>query len=104
MGSSKKVRGKPAIAGKKPLAICKVSAGYGTDSYNPDTHERTHAMYCHITEIVLNEDYWYVMFNCGGFADSEDEIAAYFDLPWAFGSYIVTAYADGSRDYKEITK
>ena len=78
------------------IAECIASTGYGTDSYDSESGECTHAAYANVDKVILNEAFW---------NNYESILSASlwsdFRLPWGFDSYRLTVTADGTKTFIE---
>lgn len=78
------------------IAECIAQAGYGTSSYDPETHECEHECYASIVEVISNKEYWDQYENMLSEPLNND-----FGLGFNFSYYKLIVYSDGSREAEE---
>ncbi len=82
---------------RHPIAQCIASAGYGTETYDPETGECTYSYYAGVDVVESNAAYWTQYESRCNEALHRD-----FDLPATFENYRLTAWDDGSRTYELV--
>jgi len=82
---------------KKVIAECIATAGYGTDTYDPETYECHHACYACVDDVILNEEYWKQYDPYGSNKLNDD-----FDLGFNFDKWHLIVYEDGTTKKEEV--
>ena len=79
------------------IAECIVEAGYGTESYDPDSGECYHQSYASMVEVVSNPAYWKQYEEAMSTPLNHD-----FGLGFNFLTYRLRVYADGTREAEKV--
>jgi hypothetical protein len=79
------------------IAECIADAGYGTDSYDPETSECTHSSYASIHEVISNPEYWKQYEEMLSEPLNRD-----FALGFNFDRFRLRVYRDGRREAEKI--
>ena len=83
---------------KKVIAECIATAGYGTDSYDPETSECTHACYASIDKVISNEKYW------SQYESMSETLNNDFGMGFNFEKYHLYVYEDGTTKTKKESR
>ena len=77
------------------IAQCVASTGYGTDYYDPETHDCFQSGYASVDHVILNPEYW------SQYERMSSALSCDFDLPMGFDDFVLMVDDQGKRSFRE---